>query len=447
MRSLFGVAISLLALATFGTVLWRRQFVVRLMGGTTPFLAMTTLAVGGNATLVVLPSDGPRSQALVLVAGAFVALASLTTSWTSVPGGVDRRQRNAWWTLGALLAWCFFADAFVAGGIYGSARWFTYAAALAIWVGVGALASRAPMTPAGFAYLSAIVLSVMTLPAAVDDAAWGPCATGTFEKCSPAGALYRSFAVSENYIAILAAFALVAALTSLRGRDRAVIATHAAVTLVASGSRTGALSVGATLGVVILLRVLYQRGTKRTNAAAPRTAPVLGLALAVAAMGAVAVRLVLTASPEAFSRRGAIWGAVRAPLDEHPATGVGLSKWTYYQEFGDSPQHFFHSAYAMLLFAGGFVGCALFCSWLFWIMAAASRGSYFLPVFALTTLLAVYSATEVVWNPLAIDGLTWIAVGLSCIGTARFCNGQRGPVAPGAESVVSTPQASEGRGR
>jgi hypothetical protein len=27
----------------------------------------------------------------------------------------------------------------------------------------------------------------------------------------------------------------------------------------------------------------------------------------------------------------------------------------------------------------------------------------------------VYSTTEVIWNPLAFDGLSWLAVGLTCL--------------------------------
>jgi O-antigen ligase len=351
----------------------------------------------------------------VAVAGCFVVLAAFAVSGTDTPGGVDPRQRKAWWTLGALVVWCFFSDATIDGGIYGGSRWFTYAAAAGVWLGVGMLAGLGTLRPAGFAYLGAMVLCLMTLPAAVDDASWAPCTTGSLEKCSVAGALYRSFASSENYIAILAAFTLVAALTALTGRDRTLIATHALVTLVASGSRTGEISVVATLGVAAVLFLARRRATTRPPGRGLVAAPVV--AVSVAAVGAFAVRLILTAPPEALSRRGAIWAAVREPLDRHPVTGVGVSKWAYYQEFGESPLHFFHSGYAMLLFAGGFVGCALFSLWIFWIIAAAARGEHALPVTALAILLALYSVTEVVWNPLAVDGLTWIAMGIASIGS------------------------------
>jgi hypothetical protein len=417
MRTLFGAGLSALALASLMLLLARRQRVVREMGGASLFTTIVCLAVGGNATLVFLSANDPRSRALTVVAGCFVLLAMSAAQGSDRPGGVDVRQRRAWWAFGALIAWCFFSDSLVDGGIYGGNRWFTYAAAAAVWFGTGAFASRGALRPAGFAYLGAMVLCMMTLPAAVDDAAWTPCTTGTLEKCSVAGALYRSFATSENYIAILAAFTLVAALTALTGRDRVVIALHALVTLVASGSRTGEGSVAATLVVVVVLRMYVRRRTPRHSV---RTVPVPVIAAGVAAIGTVAVWLVLNAAPGALSRRGAIWAAVRPVLHRHPATGAGVSKWAYYQEFGESPLHFFHSGYAMLLFAGGFVACALFCFWVFSIIAAASHGEHAIPVTALVTLLALYSATEVVWNPLAVDGLSWIAVGIASIGGRRM---------------------------
>ena len=130
MRTLFAATLSALAFATLVLLLARRHSVVRLLGGPASFGALVCLALGANATLVFLPADGPRSQALVLVAGCFVVLTALATSWSGVPGGVDPRQRRAWWSLGALIAWCFFSDATVDGGIYGGNRWFTYAAAV-----------------------------------------------------------------------------------------------------------------------------------------------------------------------------------------------------------------------------------------------------------------------------------------------------------------------------
>jgi len=442
MRSLFAVSLSALALATLVLLCTRRHAVVRLLGGPAPFAALFCLAVGANATLVFLPADGPRSQALVAVAVCFVILAGFATNGSNRPGGVDRRQRNAWWTLGALVAWCFFSDALVDGGIYGGSRWFTYAAAAAVWAGVGALASAGALRPAGFAYLGAMVLCLLTVPAAVDDASWAPCTTGSLEKCSVAGALYRSFASSENYIAILAAFTFVAAVTALTGGARNLIALHALVTLVASGSRTGEISVVATLGVVVLLRLAHRRAPARPAGARGVPGPLI--ALGVAAVGAFAVRLILTAPPEALSRRGAIWAAVRDPLDRHPATGVGVSKWAYYQEFGESPLHFFHSGYALVLFSGGFVGCALFSLWIGWIIAGANRGEHAVPVTALATLLALYSVTEVVWNPLAVDGLTWIALGIASIGTRSPTAEDSGTRQAAAGTLTGTAERTAG---
>ncbi len=414
MTNVFGGLISLSAVLTSVFLVAQRHSVIKRSGGWAVVAPLGTLAVGANAVVIFIPADGPRSQALAVVAACFVIAGALATRWSNIPGGLNRLQRQAWWTLAALLAWCFFSDALVDGGIYGTNRWYTYIAAAAVWLGIGLLASLGTLHPAGYAYVGASVLSMMTVTAASDDSHWAPCTTGTFEKCTVAGALYKSFAASENYIAILAAFTLVAALTALQGRERLVVALHASLVLIASGSRTGAASVAISVGCVLVLKAILGR-QQQPRARHARALPLPLIALGVAAAVGVAAHLVLTASPGALSRRGAIWEAVRRPLEEHPFTGVGLSKWAWYQEFGESSLHFFHSGYAMLLFSGGFVACALFGLWIFLMIASTNRNEHQMAVIALAALLAIYSVTEVIWNPLAVDGLSWIVAGLASI--------------------------------
>lgn len=407
MKILFGAAISLVGAAVLILLVARRRAVVASFGGGSPFVTVMVLALGSSATLV-LP-EGLRSPALVLVAACFFIAACLTCQLSDMPGGPHRHQRRAWWAYGALLTWCFFVDVFVGDGIYNTNRWFTYAAAFVVWSAIGMLASQSSLTAPSLAYTASIVLCVMTVTAAISDSSWTSCSSGRFNKCSPAGALYKSFAISENYIAIIASCAFVAALVSLRGALRVLVVAQGLIVVVASGSRTGMVALGIAVVVATAARLAERRRLDTARA------PITLYSMAVGLVVGVGTYLVLHAQPGGLSRRGGIWVAVRRHVEDHPVSGVGVSKWTYYQDFGESPHHFFHSGFALALFAGGFVGVALFGAWLIFTLGSANRPGVFATVVSVTGLLSVYSITEVIWNPLAIDGLTWIVAVLSSL--------------------------------
>ena len=144
----------------------------------------------------------------------------------------------------------------------------------------------------------------MTLPAVAADSFWTPC-NQLFEKCSPAGQLFRSFVSSENYIAIVAAFTFIAALSALRGVLRILAITNSGVVLVATGSRTGMVAVVAAVGVIALLALLRRRGSP-----VDRVPRALALLMSAAAVSA-ALALIFSATTNTLSKRGSIWIAVR----------------------------------------------------------------------------------------------------------------------------------------
>jgi hypothetical protein len=127
---------------------------------------------------------------------------------------------------------------------------------------------------------------------------------------------------------------------------------------------------------------------------------------------------IYTADSSTLSRRGSIWIAVREATDGWLLTGVGLSKWGALQDVGESPQHFFHSTYALFLFSGGIVAVVLFWVWSFAMLRAKAPNGRARSNAALVVLILAYSQTEVIWNPFAVDGLTWIYVLLICGGLA-----------------------------
>ena len=324
-------------------------------------------------------------------------------------GGADPVRRAAWYATGALIGWCFVVDVNLGHGVYQD-RYLAYGAGAVVWLATGLLAGQVGTALAAWAYAGGGLMSLLTLTTVVDTSLWAGCMHGDFEKCSPAGALFRSFASSENYVAILAGFTIVAAVAALHGRARLVIAVHSGVVMVATGSRTGTLAVGAALLVVLIGRVVESRG------AVVRLPRRVCVAVALLSCGA-GVYLVLTSASDTLSRRGAIWVAVRRHLGDDLLTGVGVSKWGYYQGVGQSPQHFFHSTYALVLFAGGFVGIALLACWSYLVLRRTVSDGRAATAAAPAVLLLVYALTEVVWNPVAFDGLSWMVVALLCTGS------------------------------
>lgn len=412
MRTAFSVGISASALLLLVALLGKNVAIRRSMGGVWSFCAVAVVALGANAVIAGLP--GRTSYPLGLTAVAFLVLACAAARPDDVVGGSHKWQRLGWWTYGVLLIWCFVVDVTVGIGMVGD-RWMTYGAALIIWVGTGLLAGTASLRPDAFAYTSATLLALMTVPTVVVNSFWTSCST-QFDKCSPAGALFRSFATSENYIAIVAAFTLVSALTALRGAVRILAMLNAAIVIVATGSRTGMIAVLVSAAVALAL-AMYRRHLRRLA-----RLPAAMCFAAAAATVLVAAYLLFTADRETLSKRGAIWLAVRSHIEGHLIEGVGVSKWALLEDLGESPQHFFHSGYALALFSGGLVAMTIFGAWLCCLLRSARGVEGVNVMVPLVALFSVYSLTEVIWNPLAVDGLTWLAVSLSCL-----C-GDRGPV-------------------
>ncbi len=98
----------------------------------------------------------------------------------------------------------------------------------------------------------------------------------------------------------------------------------------------------------------------------------------------------------------------RVVLEGEWTVGVGLSRWEELQLVGLLPSHFAHSQILLMLFSGGVVGLALFT----WLMAELLRVTSVQQIrHAAPTLAVLISGlTEAVWNPLTIDGLTWVTV-------------------------------------
>ena len=125
------------------------------------------------------------------------------------------------------------------------------------------------------------------------------------------------------------------------------------------------------------------------------------------------VLLLFSANRSTFSNRGNVWLDAVAQLRGNMDLGLGLDRWYTLQKLGALPQHFPHSQYLLLLFSGGWLAFGLHSLLMAsWVRLGSTHpgGAWRI---ALIFAYATTGLTEVIWNPLTIDGLTWITVGIT----------------------------------
>jgi hypothetical protein len=385
-----------------------RADIARNLGGTTNAAVVLATAVSANVgSLLFVGHSAPVLGGCALVLLGFgVLLARRET----MPGGPDPARRFAWAISGVLIVWCALVDLAVGPGIVGG-RWAAYAGGALTWLAVGLMAGTYQVAARSACYVGLVLLSAITIPTAWLPNWWTTCHVGDFDKCTFVGALFQGPAESENYVAILASVTAVAAEVSLRGRARTGVMAFCVLIIACTGSRTGLV----TIAVMWTYCLIAQRWDQRR----PQQRMSRLAAATISSTAALfAMYQIYTADPRTLSRRGSIWIAVREALDGWTLTGIGVSKWAALQDIGESPQHFFHSSYALFLFAGGSIAVVLFWLWGYSMLRARALDNRPRSGAALVVLVLAYSQTEVIWNPLAVDGLTWIYVLLTCGGLA-----------------------------
>jgi hypothetical protein len=429
------------ASVAFWLVLQRRK-VVSAFGGTGSAAAIIGFALVTNLAAIVAPERG----SLIMGVSAFLLLAwmAVSSSPRSLLGPSDSWLRVSWLASGLLILWCFAVDSLVGHGVYGS-RFMAYAAAAVLFAAVGLMSGRIRVGASALMYTGLCLLSALTIPTYWAPDSWRRCTAGDLEKCSIAGALFKSFYDSENYIAILASFAFVACLGATRGAVRLAIGSFCLLVIISTGSRSSFLGIGAA-GLWQLGALVLERRRRRFHV------PIgICLSVAVTAVG-LATYLMWSASPGTLSNRGRIWMSARDYLSEMAITGVGVSKWYFLREIGDSPQHFFHSGYVAVLFSGGFIALGAWTLWATALLRGAVHDGRAFSAKGPLVLLLVYSLTEVVWNPISVDGLSWIFVALMLTQSAELGQspdrpGKDGPILSGTTGALERPKVPGGTNR
>ncbi|MER7442385.1 O-antigen ligase family protein [Micromonospora avicenniae] len=400
MRILFSFLLTASGIAVAAWLAVTRRRVAAAFGGSGTAVALVAFAVLTNAAPVLA---GDRSSALIGVLVLCLLGWLVLTGRRSVRGPADLWRRMSLIAAGALLAWCFAVDVLTGTGLYGS-RLVAYAASGLLLLAVLLMSRDIALDVRAMTWTGLAVLAVMTIPALFSgDAAWRACTAGKLEKCSLAGGLFKSFYDSENYIALLASFTLVASLCVLRRAELVAAAAFCLLIVVATGSRTSYLAIAA-VGAWVLGSFLLERWRRFV-----RIHLAFCAAMAIAAAG-FASYLMWSASKTTLSNRGNIWIAAREYIEGRTATGVGVSKWYHLRDIGEAPTHFFHSGYVLAIFSGGLVALVIWCLWATALLHGKVLDGRAFTAKAPLVLLIVYSFTEVVWNPLSVDGLSWILV-------------------------------------
>lgn len=408
MTVLFGFLLTASGVAVAGWLLSARRRVAAAFGDGRTAPALIGFVVLANAAPALA---GEHSSALIglLVLGLLAWV--LHGGARGLRGPADRWLRVSWWAVAALLLWCLAVDAVVGSGLYGS-RLVSYAAAgLFLLTGL-LLAARTAVSTRALAYAGLAVLSLLAIPTLfAGQGAWRTCTGGQLEKCSVAGALFKSFYESENYVAMIATFTLVAALCAMRRAELAATAACCLLIIVATGSRTSYLALAAG-GAWLAGSWLIERWRRVERI------PLAFCAALVVAFATAATYLMWSADRTTLSNRGNIWVHAREYLAGMTATGVGVSKWYHLRDIGQAPTHFFHSGYVLAIFSGGLIALAIWAIWATALLRGRIDDGRALTAKAPVVLLLLYSFTEVVWNPLSLDGLSWIFLLLMVIRSA-----------------------------
>jgi hypothetical protein len=407
-QAIISALLSLSGLVVLLFLIRVRTDIGRNFGGTSNAAVVISTALAANvASLLLVGHSSPVLGACALVLlGYGVMLARRET----VLGGLDSARRFAWVITGVLIVWCGSVDLASGDGIMGG-RLPAYAGGAMIWVAVGLMAGTYRVTVRAVCYVGLMLLSAMTIPTVWLPSWWTTCHVGDFDKCSFVGALFRGAAESENYVAILASVTAVAAQVSFRGRTRIGVMAFCVLIIACTGSRTGLMAIAVMWAYCLIAE-------RWDNHRPQQRISVLAAAAISSTATLFAMYEIYTAEPGTLSRRGFIWIAVRDAIDGWALTGIGVSKWAALQDIGASPQHFFHSSYAQFLFAGGAIAVLLFWLWSYSMLRARALDDRPRSGAALVVLVLLYSQTEVIWNPLAVDGLTWIYILLTCGGLA-----------------------------
>lgn len=364
-----------------------------------PYIVL--LAVGGALADSRFAPDPVYIQAAVAILFAYTVVALLLSRTTEKFGP----SIGAIWPLMLTWGWLLAVDT-VLGRLSGDTRIAgRILAGVVLFLGV-TLVRWSGVSLRTFAMAASMTVALIGVSVALIPDPWRAC--DRF-KCGTFGSLLTGPFVSENFLGILAAWACALAILALQGAVRLTTVSLAVVLLLATGSRSSAYAVAAIMiGYWVLRRFSRHLVVEHRDGGRFR----LSAWLSIATVGtgiSFALVLLFTANVNTLSNRGAIWTSAIRVLRGNFLVGLGLDRWEPLTQLGYLPEHFPHNGYLLIIFSGGFVGLTLFAAVL-WSLLSGRMTTRRAPLvrLCLLSLFMTISLTEVVWNPLTVDGLTWV---------------------------------------
>lgn len=235
---------------------------------------------------------------------------------------------------------------------------------------------------------------------------WRPC---DIFKCGPFGAIYTGPFGSENALAIFCCVGILCVVATWSGKRSLLSVFALALTLYATESRTSQLALAGAI-VSWLLSAAWRKALP-----GPGTLKAQRVVFSAAALmiSATSFYLILNAEPSSFSNRGNIWIRGLSALGSHWWSGLGLDRWTYLQSAGVLPLLFPHNENLLLLFGGGLLSVLILCYLLINSISSGSRYSERIGfAAAYAVFLSILGITEEYWNPIALDGHTFLVLPL-----------------------------------
>ena len=370
----------------------------RLLAKTPPADLLSSAAVLILPTFAVLSEAGPASgtMAQLGVGGAIVGLTAISLARDDNAATVTSMGFHAF-----LLAVVMVSVNVLEYPDISVARAFGRFAPALIWLLLTLQPARTRTPPLVASNSIAFAFGLACMLTASTPAPWREC---TQFKCGPFGALLGGPFASENYFAQIAAVALLVCF-GMRHAHVALAscgALSAMIVLYASSSRTSQIA----LGVALISWYLWSRRSVRFLSAKPLVAAVLPFSTVI-----LGIVLVYRATPTDFSNRGYIWTLGRTALADRWWSGLGIDSWTPTV----LQRNFMHSQALLLLYSAGVLGVFLYAL----VMRAVIRRLVDTRDglgFAIVVLALILGLTEIVWNPVALDGSAFIATAILMAG-------------------------------
>ncbi|MGP6176016.1 O-antigen ligase family protein [Microbacterium sp. A196] len=258
------------------------------------------------------------------------------------------------------------------------------------WAVLGLVFSASHISPRSVAAIGGALLGLSSLASFSSDP-WRAC--DQF-KCGLFNGIFTGPFGSENYLAQVAAVAAILVTVSGAGRIRVLVLVLCGVVLIAATSRTAALSLGLSFVFGYLL-------SRTPNSWRSGVLPWVVLVFMLTSTYVVA-----SAEPADFSNRGGIWLRTLRVVEGSELAGLGISRWSQYQNIGLlPPTNFPHNQLVLLFFATGVLGCVLYgiVLWRLFRLVVLNDATV-VSGFTLLCYILISGITEVMWNPGTVDG-------------------------------------------